>query len=387
MIGLLVHSALAAAPAGYYDLGLVLRGTEAFAAGVGAPAVEYDGDAEAFVMYFESPAPAAEVPAGCANSYRIGRATSPDGVSWAVDAEPVFGPDGLAGSPRTCSAAQPAVVFDGTTWNLFYSASTVPNEGAGTNAPSGIGWATSADGVTWTPQAEALVPFAGPSIGLASATVLNGTVYLLYSQDPDLWMVSRPAAGGAWTAPTKVLDHTTVGEWGGDWVLGPSLLCDADAAAPLALLFGGDSTAGDRSLAWATSADGAAWAVDAAGPLAGGTLDYGALNHWDTLRAGEGHVLWYSQTDPASGKKAIGAAVSDTRLGTPQPRVCPNPWAPVDAPVDTATPDDTGDTAEPAGPDEGGCGCTTGGESAFPELLAGLATVGAARRRTRRDKA
>ena len=134
MILLLATTGLAAPPAELYDLGLVLRGTDRFAAGVGAPSVEYDGGSDTFVLYFESPAPATEVPAGCANSYRIGRATSVDGVNWTVDPDPVLGPDAVEGSARACSVAQPAVAYDGTRWNLFYSASKAPNEGASTNA-------------------------------------------------------------------------------------------------------------------------------------------------------------------------------------------------------------------------------------------------------------
>jgi len=396
-----VTFAWASSPHDFYDLGIVLRGSGTFSGGVGAPSVEYEGDSGKIVMYFESPVPGPEVPAGCANSYQIGRATSMDGVTWTVDEAPVWSADPTVGSPRACSVAQPAVLFDGTRWNLFYSASKVPNEGETTNAPSGIGWAVSDDGITWSPQEEQAVPFEGSPVGLASATALNGTMYLSWASDPDLWMMSRPINGGAWSAAERIVDHAAVGAWGADWVLGPSLLCNEAADNQLGMLAGGDSATGVRSLAWGDSGNAHSWTFNE--PISEGTLDATTLNHWDTLRAGLGFVLWYSRTDPTSGLKAVGVALTDTRLGTIVPRVCPNPWANLDTgdtgdtgTIDTGDTADTSDTADSGAGvdtdtadtafpcdcvDEQGCNCATGGSgvAGFAAALGLLAAL--ARRR------
>ncbi|GDX79531.1 hypothetical protein LBMAG42_13420 [Deltaproteobacteria bacterium] len=370
--------AAAAAPSGFFDLGFVLKGAGAFQNGVGAPSVEWRGDTEEYVMYFEAATDAEDVPEGCANSFHIGRATSPDGVTWALDEAPVLTASGVAGTPRECSVAQPAILFDGTQWNLFYSASKLPNEGAATNAPSGIGWATSADGIAWTVVEEVLVPFVDTSIGLSSAAALNGVVYLEVAELPDIFQLSRPVGSSTWSEPVRVLDHLSVGEWAGHWVHGPSLVCDEAASRPLAMLFGGDTEGTfERGLGWAESADGVSWAVDTNSPLAGGNLDYSALNHWDVLRSGAGYVVWYSRTDEESGEKAVGAAVTDTQLGDPAPRACPSPWAVEEdtGSVDTGV-GDTGDTAGDDGEDtdepaeSGDCGCASGGP------VAGLVGVG-----------
>lgn len=375
MIGLFFVGAANAAPVGFYDLGLVLKGAGAFQNGVGAPSVEWRGDTGQYVMYFEAATDGEDVPEGCANSFHIGRATSPDGVTWTFDEAPVFAASAVAGTARQCSVAQPAVLFDGSQWNLFYSASKVPNEGASTNAPSGIGWATSADGIAWTVQEEVLVPFVDTSIGLSSAAALNGVVYLEVAVLPDIFQLSRPVGTNTWSAPALVLDHLTVGEWAGHWVHGPSLVCDESAERPLAMLFGGDTEGTfERSLGWAESPDGTTWAVDVNSPLAGGNLDYSQLNHWDVLRSGAGYAVWYSRTDEDSGEKAIGVAVSDARLGDPAPRACPSPWA-VDedtGALDTGagdTADDEGeDSDELADPED--CGCASGGPAG------GLVSVG-----------
>ncbi len=364
----LISVALAAPPTAFYDVGFVYAGTDAFAGGVGAPSVEWDGEGGRLVMYFESPAPSADVPDGCTTAFRIGRAISTDGVTWTADVAPSFAFSGEAASPRQCSVAQPAVVFDGLRWNLFYSASSLPLEAGGTNAPTGIGWATSADGVSWTVQDETLVAFETASIGLASASVLNGVLHLAYAEHPNLLRISRAVAGGEWSAPTSMLDHDAVGTWATNWVHGPSLACDELDPEPLSVIFGGDTTAPFvRSLAYAASSNGTAWTVSSGSPLSAGSLDYGLLNHWDALHAGDGWAMWYSRTDPTSGLKTIGAAVTDTELGPPRPRACPDPWA-VDedtgdtgdtADVDTGDEPETGDGDLDCDCDPSGCGCST----------------------------
>ena len=361
----------------FFDLGLVLLGEGAFDNGVGAPTVEWRGDSDEYVMYFESPADPDQVPEGCASSFVIGRATSPDGVAWTVDASPVFAAAGVGSDPRSCSVAQPAILFDGLQWNLFYSASAQPFEEGAANTPSGIGWATSADGVAWTVENEVLVPFTSASIGLPSATALYGTIYLHFAEFPDIFQTSRAPAGGEWTPPVRVLDHAEVGRWSTYWVHGPSLVCDESSASPLSSLFGGDtSSAFVRSLGWATSVDGEAWLIEQGSPLSGGTLDATQLNHWDVLRSGAGHTLWYSRTDDATGKKAIGVAISDVRLGDPAPHACPDPWSVFDetgvADTDSGGPTDLPNDSGESNPSKDcGCASSPAAVSALGALLGG----------------
>ena len=72
----------------------------------------------------------------------IGYATSTDGISWTKQpGNPVLsaGPEGAWDGEKV---ADPNVLFDGTTYHMWYAG----NDGSGWQ----IGYATSTDGVTWT---------------------------------------------------------------------------------------------------------------------------------------------------------------------------------------------------------------------------------------------
>ncbi|MGB2819964.1 MAG: SUMF1/EgtB/PvdO family nonheme iron enzyme [Phycisphaerae bacterium] len=78
---------------------------------------------------------------GEANPWRIGLATSPDGVRWKrCDSNPVLGP-GAPGTWDDRQVSMPYVLKDGERFCMWYS-------GAGRGG--GFGLATSPDGVTWT---------------------------------------------------------------------------------------------------------------------------------------------------------------------------------------------------------------------------------------------
>lgn len=380
---------LAHATPGFDDVGFVLTAPAdgPFAGGVGAPTVDHVGGI--YSLYFESPS--TEVPAGCANSWHVGRATSTDGVTWTLDAEPVLRPDEAnPTSARHCVVNQPAAVHDGTNWHFF----TLTSDGVHTS----ISWATSSDGTTVTWRAEPLIPPSDGGLGLASAVVVDEVLLLIYVDYPDLRLSRYDVVLDTWTSPTDpVLSPGDVGAWAEVWLLGPSVTCDPSGEATLAMVFGGDASGGARSLGLARSDDGEHWTIDAGSPLASGTLDYGALNHWDVLGQGSGYRMWYSKTDPATGLKAIGFARTDDAAGEVAPRRCAGP-----PPEDTGTPpedtnppaEDTGtsakDTGTPGGEgagangsdgDASGCGCMSPVGAAPSALLAGLAIVSAIRRR------
>jgi MYXO-CTERM domain-containing protein len=378
---------IAYAGPGFIDQGFVLSApaSGSFTGGIGAPTVDYDVASGTYVMYFESPP--ATPPAECNTSFAIGRATSPDGINWTLDAEPVIAPDvGTAGSPFHCVASQPSVVYDGATWHLFFSMASEPASAGQPNTGNGIGYATSTDGVNFTVQDAPLIPDEGVSMGLSSAAIVDGNLYLLYVWYPDFKLAWKPLSGGTWTVEdTPVVDHDDVGVWAIEWVLGPSLFCEDDQADPFSLVFGGDDHDGVRNLAYGHSADATTWAYDADNPITTGDLDYTSLKHWDVLEAGTDYQMWYSKDDPSTGVKGVGYAVTGYEMGPTGPRMCPHPAPPVEDTGDTGsttTPgDDTGSTAE-TGQLQGGkdkCGCATG--TPGPAGLAALLAVLAIRRR------
>lgn len=375
---------LASATPAFLDEGFVLTAPPSgnFAAGIGAPTVDYDVATGTYAMYFESPTPT--IPAECSTSYAIGRATSPDGVHWTIDADPVIAPDlGTPGSPFHCVASQPAVVYDGATWHLFFSTASEPPGDGQPNTTTGIAYATSTNGVDFTVQAAPLIPYEGVSMGLSSAAIVDGVLYLVYVSRPDFQLAWLPLDGTSnWTLEkAPVLDHDDAGVWAIQWVLGPSLYCEDDQVNPFSLVFAGDDNANARSFGAASSADAHTWTFDAANPFTTGDLDYGSLNHWDVLEAGTETLLWYSKTDSSTGLKAIGYAATATSHPLTGPRMCPHPAPPDTGTTDSGTtdstpPDDTAASADTGGlaSDKGGCGCAAGPNAVW---MGGVGLAGA----------
>jgi hypothetical protein len=341
MLALLLSARALAEPA-FLDDGFLIAGTGEFALGVGAPTVDVDPATGTWVMYFESPM--ATVPSDCVNGYQIGRATSTDGLSWTVDPVPVVTPDAAdSTSNRHCSVAQPAVVYDGSTWHLFWSqAGAKAKSSSSTNTAKGIAYATSVDGLEFTVLADPAIPAGTAPMGLASATIVGDTLYALYSDYPDLDAATLPLDGSTTFSVVDAVMDNAAQTWSTTWLLGPSLLCVDGDTPSFEAFVGGDSGAG-RSLGLARSADGTTWSFDADSPLDGGDLAYAGLKHWDVLGDNEGAWwLWYSEDDPSTGLKAIGGARTADAAGTPQERWCDG-YVPAEPEGDTGTVD-TGDT-------------------------------------------
>jgi hypothetical protein len=318
-----VIALLAQAAAGdFVDGGFVIRpgDTTGFTAGVGAPTVDWDGSQ--FVMLFESPVAAGEIPAGCNSYYRIGRATSADGATWTVDASPVLEPDyATVGSATRCAVTQPGIVFDGATWHLAVATAGM-NATEDGNESTGIAYYTSADSVSWTPEVQVITPEEGVTgIGLPSLAIRDGVLHVAYNQAKSIFNAWTELGSGAWnTFTTPAIDYTTAGEWAAKDLIGASIYC-AETAGPIDLLVAGDDASSVRSLAWGSSADGSTWTVGS--PITTGTMALGSLNHWDVLPFdGGGQVMLYSMTDSATSLKAIGVALTDDASGDPLGRGC-----------------------------------------------------------------
>lgn len=258
LLGLLATAGPALAAPAFLDQGFILvaPATGNFAAGFGAPSVDYDVATGTWAMYFEAPVPT--LPPECTTAYSIGRATSADGINWTIDAEPVLGPDlGTPGSPFHCVASQPAVVYDGATWHLFFTMASEPIGVGQPDTSTGIGYATSTDGVHFTVQAAPLIPYDGVSMGLASAAIVDRVLTLIYVWRPDFRLATLPLDGATnWTLDADpVLRSESAGAWALQWVLGPSLYCEDDQTDPFSLVFGGDDNANVRNLGYAQSPD------------------------------------------------------------------------------------------------------------------------------------
>lgn len=204
---------------------------------VRSPSVVQRGPAE-YVMYYQG--------VDGSSAARIGRALSPDGVAWTRDPDgPVLDPGG-SGAFDASGVRQPSVVFDGTTWHMWYAAGVTPVGGTFGVTGSRIGYATSSDGVAWTRQNGG-----GP--------VLSGEA----------------------------------GEWDRDGVAMPAVLHEGDSFEMWYVGAFGDSIAIGR----ATSADGVTWTRDASNPvLTGGPVtafDADGPFEPTVLKDGTTYRMWY----------------------------------------------------------------------------------------------
>ncbi len=102
-----------------------------------------------YLMYYEGQDTAS-------NIWRIGLATSPDGITWnKSSANPVLSP-GAAGTWDAFEVRYPSVHYDGATYRMWFSKWDTGDNGGFASSVSGearlnIGYASSADGVNWTP--------------------------------------------------------------------------------------------------------------------------------------------------------------------------------------------------------------------------------------------
>ncbi len=353
-LGCLVTALCASAPlaahAGtVYDQGLVLKAAASGFAfnGVGAPSIVAYPDGAggtAYRMYFET---TVNTIAGCSSTWSIGMATSADGLTWTRSGSAVF--TASSGSFYGCSVAHPEVHFDGATWHLFFTGSTATS--------SGIGHATSTDGIRFGAATQIVNRGSTANIGDASVTQLDGVLYLYYTLGKSIYGIQSSDGGSSWTAPVARLAPTTSLAWTVNGVQGASAVCDEFglAADPIVLGFYGFDATNAKTYALATTPDGAAMTIDiAATPY---TLSSGARpgwNHWDLLETDSGYVYYYSMTDAASGKKAIGFATQNATIGWSEAsqNACVTDPGPVDSDhdgvpdVDDAFPSDPSETAD-----------------------------------------
>jgi len=193
---------------------------------------------------------------------RIGYATSPDGVIWTkyddpttvnppfAESDPVMNP-GDPGSWDSVWILGPTVIFDGTTYHMWYM-------GWDGNIPR-FGYATSPDGINWTKYDDPTTvnpPFA------ESDPVMN-------PGDPGSWDVA------AVLSPSVIYDGTSYQMWysGGD------------------SLISGLPFPTESKIGYATSPNGITWTK-----FANPVLEAGAQGTWDGITVGDPDVIYDGTT-------------------------------------------------------------------------------------------
>jgi hypothetical protein len=166
-------------------------------------------------------------------AYRIGRATSPDGVTWTADPEPLF------------EGRMPSVLHEETGFRMWYAAN---------DDWDGIRLATSADGVTWTTSAEPVLSSSGyPGWDYAithPSVIKEGDVY-------KMWYVGK--AIDDWR---RMIGYATSPD-GVHWTRATAPLIEEDSLSVYVLHDQGEykmwRSDMNHELAYASSADGIHW--------------------------------------------------------------------------------------------------------------------------------
>ncbi len=251
---------------------------------VNNPCVIYDGTT--YKMWY----------AGYKTNYQIGYATSSDGINWTkYSGNPVL-TLGSPGSWEDTYVYHPTVIFNGTSYEMWYTGYNGTNEQ--------IGYATSSDGITWTKHSGNPIIGAGTSWesnGVGNPTVLyNGTNYEMwyagYNSTNSKIGYATSSDGVNWTkyVSNPVLDLGTTGTWDDLHVTAAEVLY---VGSNYKMWYSGyDGT--NYRIGYATSSDGKTWTKYVSNPV----LDLGTTGTWDVdgvlspsiLFDGITYKMWYT---------------------------------------------------------------------------------------------
>lgn len=285
-----------------------VAGTYTELMGPQAATVAYIPDTGAYVMYFEVNYAAAD--ATCTRKYwGIGRAVSTDsGQTWTQDESMVLTPSGAF----SCGFSQPGVVFDGSTYHLFFA-----------TVSSGIAYATSTDGVTFSTPT---IVVANSRAGFSSPVINNGVLSLYYYRSAVVSSTTSYYLERAWSndngttwnaSDTTTAMISTRDAWSSstlfantDRIITHSAFCDADdASAPNKIYAIGVNTSGsttDDSNPYYVgglleSADNTTWEISDILPV---TPNPDWYWHHEILQYGSNYVMW-SKSQDVNGKSVV----------------------------------------------------------------------------------
>jgi predicted GH43/DUF377 family glycosyl hydrolase len=239
--------------------------------------------------------------------WRIGYASSSDGIEWTKSSmNPVLNP-GAPGSWDDDHIRAPTVIFDGTTYHMWYSGCDWQNYR--------IGYATSSNGITWTKSAaNPVIDLGAPGSWddgqvVAYKALHDGTAYhMWYSGGDD----ETPSGGSTWrigyaisadgitwvkSAANPVLDLGPTSSWDDKHVSGLTVISETNVYR---MWYSGNDGTHSR-VGNAESPDGINWTKRAMNPV----LDLGPSGSWDdfhvedpsVIKDGSIYKMWYTGYD------------------------------------------------------------------------------------------
>lgn len=229
--------------------------------------------------------------------YRIGFATSSDGIEWTpYGPNPVIdlGPPGAFDDWHACF---PVVIRDGDTYKMWYTGDAY--------AVFFLGYATSSDGIHWTkypgPHAGAIIDWRSEGwdrYTAAGSVIKDGSVYRMwfgaYGSSQGIGYATS-VDGISWDVVGQVLTIGFPGTFE-EWRIHYPSVARTDTG--YLMLYSGQDQSELRRFGMATSPDGANWTKCAGNPV----LPLGGAGEWDAVLhycpyvlVQDGRIrLWYS---------------------------------------------------------------------------------------------
>ena len=247
---------------------------------------------------------------------RIGYATSADGIVWNKSpGNPVLD-HGASGTWEEIHVAHPTVLFDGTKYQMWYA-------GYDSSSFWRIGYATSSDGIVWKKHPDNPVLDVGPSGTWDDYQIYDPTI-LFDGAKYHLWYTgydgSNSGIGYATSADgivwekhpaNPVLNPGPSGTWDDYHVGSPTVLFDGTKYR----MWYAANDGSHRRTGYATSADGIVWEKHPENPV----LDLGSSGAWDDFHVDHHTVLfddteyrmWYSGHDGSNYRIGYATSISD----------------------------------------------------------------------------
>jgi len=270
-----------------------------------------------------------------AGNMSIGYATSPDGLEWTkYSGNPVLGL-GADGSWDDYYVGYPWVVYDGTTYHMWYGGAELLH--------FRIGYATSPDGITWTKHASNPVLDTGALGSWETEHVITPVVLMLDDTSFFMWYGGTTLPLGKIGLATSS-DGVVWEKWPDNPVMGIGAEWEDGKVFPEAVILIGDTLhmwysggmlkvvglgGGQCGTGYATSSDGGVtWVKYTGNPV----LESGGAGTWDSSCAGVADVLfdgttykmWYDSWDGSGGSIGYATAPDSIPVGIRDEGVIPD---------------------------------------------------------------
>jgi len=252
---------------------------------------------------------------GANTYYRIGYATSSDGITWSRNAGNPILEVGVTDSWDDRGVIGPQVIFDGSSYHMWYGGwdgTLINTDDKPLPANCRSGYATSSDGITWEKYPANPVMELGAE-GSWDADGVFGASVMYKDSLFKLWYGGLNGVKGSIGYATStdfihwekysgnpVMEPGTSTEWDSLYIYFPNVLYNADSRR-FEMWYAGGVKHTPRHIGFATSPDGITWEKYSNNPVMSPGPDV-----WDSLRFSGTHVMvtnsgykmWYSGLGP-----------------------------------------------------------------------------------------